>query len=170
MQLFRYACLATFIFVSACGGGGSSSDAVDRGDDGGSKDNAPVAVILAPGNASIGMALVLDGTSSSDPDGDVLTYHWTLTNIPASSTAHFDSTVSARPKFTPDVAGSYAVHLRVTSNNLSHSTNATIDVLPGNVAPNANAGADQIVLTGTVVTLDASQSSDPDGDAITYTS
>lgn len=38
----------------------------------------------------------------------------------------------------------------------------------GNKAPNANAGLDQAVATGALVTLDASGSSDPDPDTLTY--
>ncbi len=40
--------------------------------------------------------------------------------------------------------------------------------LPGNQFPIANAGAAQDVTTGALVTLDGSGSSDPDGDALTY--
>jgi hypothetical protein len=39
---------------------------------------------------------------------------------------------------------------------------------PANVPPAAHAGADQVVTAGSVVTLDASQSQDPDGGQIAY--
>ena len=39
---------------------------------------------------------------------------------------------------------------------------------PANRTPSAVAGPAQAVLTGTVVTLDATASSDPDGDALSY--
>jgi mono/diheme cytochrome c family protein len=43
-----------------------------------------------------------------------------------------------------------------------------VTVSGGNIAPTASAGADQAIVTGSVVTLDGSGSSDPDSDPLTY--
>ncbi|HEY6098668.1 MAG TPA: Ig-like domain-containing protein [Anaeromyxobacter sp.] len=51
---------------------------------------------------------------STDPDGDPLTYGWSLVSQPAGSTAALSSAVLARPSFTPDKVGSYVVRLVVT--------------------------------------------------------
>jgi subtilisin-like proprotein convertase family protein/agmatine/peptidylarginine deiminase len=58
----------------------------------------------------------------------------------------------------------------VTSGGSIHCITKEIpaDLTQGNHAPVASAGADQTVLSGAVVTLDGSGSSDADGDALTY--
>lgn len=60
----------------------------------------------------------------------------------------------------------------VVSDGNSNSPPDTVDVVVedagGNVAPVADAGADQTVVKLDEVTLDGTGSSDPDGDALTY--
>ncbi len=59
-----------------------------------------------------GSSFFLDGSASSDPDEDDLTYNWTLYSQPTDSLAALDSTES-QPSFTPDVPGTYQVSLIV---------------------------------------------------------
>ncbi len=55
----------------------------------------------------------LDGTGSSDDDGDPLTYSWTFEDRPAGSTASLTGADSDSPSFTPDLLGDYVVELVV---------------------------------------------------------
>jgi hypothetical protein len=55
----------------------------------------------------------LDGLSSSDADGDPLTFQWSLLSRPAASHAVLADATSPQPGFTVDVAGQYVVQLVV---------------------------------------------------------
>jgi len=119
-----------------------------------------------------GTGVTLDGSGSSDPDGDTITYSWALTR-PDGSGATLSGANTASPTFTPDIDGDYVATLIVNDGELdsdpdSVTVTASSIPPPANQAPIADAGPNQEVETGTGVTLDGSGSSDPDGDTITY--
>lgn len=71
-----------------------------------------------------GAAVKLDGTASSDPDGDSLRYRWTFTSRPAGSAltdADIVDSTSALASFTGDVKGTYGVKLVVRDGMLADS-------------------------------------------------
>jgi len=123
----------------------------------------PAQLILA------GTVVTLDGTASSDANGDRITYLWTLVSKPAGSAAALSLANSPMPTFTADLSGTYVATLVVNDGKLdSAPMNVTVTASMVNMAPVANAGAAQSVTTGTVVTLDGSASSDANGDALSY--
>ena len=130
---------------------------------------APIANAGPAQTVTPGSRVNLDGTASSDPNNDFITYKWTLTSVPSGSPATLTSDTTAKPYFTADRAGTYVVALQVFDGKL-YSTVATnvITAAVGNRAPIANAGVNQSVSTGATVTLDGTQSSDPDFDTLTY--
>ena len=115
----------------------------------------------------VGTQVVLDGSGSTDPDGDAITYAWQLTGLPEGSQAVLDDAAAAQPSFTADVPGVYTAQLTV-SDAWDSSAPDTVVITAANQAPASNAGPDQTVHAGTQVALDGSGSADPDGDTITY--
>jgi len=132
-------------------------------------NSPPVANAGPDQNVRIGDLVTLDGSGSSDANGNPLTYLWTFASIPDGSTAVLSSVSAVRPTFVVDRIGSYLVRL-VVNDGIEDSTPDTVTIIAstGNSPPVANAGPDQNVRTGDLVTLDGSGSSDADGDLLTY--
>jgi len=130
-------------------------------------NHAPIANAGIDQSVNEGTIVTLDGSASSDPDNDPLTYKWTA---PAGIT--LSSTTVAKPTFTaPEVAAdtNYTFSLIVNDGTVDAPVDqVVITVKQVNKAPVANAGIDQSVNEGTVVNLDGSASSDLDNDALTY--
>jgi len=126
----------------------------------------PVAVANAPATAAKYAPVSLDGTASSDPDGDALTYVWTRVSGPFVTINGQDGALAA---FTPAVSGTYGFRLTVDDGDVGGTATDDVVVTATNAAPIAAAGPDQVgVFRGATVTLDGTGSSDPDGDPLTY--
>ncbi len=116
-----------------------------------------------------GVAVNLDGSGSSDPDGSIAAYAWTQT---AGPTVTLNNDTTATPNFTAPLVASQATltfELTVTDDLGAQATD-TVDIVINsfNVPPTANAGADQTVTELTPVNLDGTGSSDPDGAIAAY--
>lgn len=129
----------------------------------------PVASAGLNQSVVVGQVVTLDGSGSTDADRQPISFQWRLISRPAGSAAALTGETTARPVFTADVAGVYAASL-VVNDGLSASEPVIVSVTAGvaNVAPVANAGIDQNVVVGRVVTLDGSASSDANRDPLTY--
>ena len=133
-------------------------------------NSAPVAKAGANQNVVVGTTITLDGTASSDANGDTLTYKWSLLYKPTNSLASLTSASSSKPTFTADTVGTYVVSLVVNDGQVDSaavsSTTVIAEVL--NVAPVANAGPAQTVLINSTVTLTGAASTDANADKLTY--
>ena len=130
-------------------------------------NTAPTANAGPDQEVATGAEVTLDGSGSSDPNGDTLTYAWTLTSAPEGSTTALTGATTVAPTFTPDLDGAYVVSLVVNDGTVNSAAD-TVTILAVNTAPTANAGPDQTVDIATLVTLNGAGSSDPNGNTLTY--
>ena len=129
-------------------------------------NSAPIAV----GGADIQLVLPsnntqLNATSSSDPDGSVIRYTWSVISGPLQY--EFGNATASSTSFYDLVQGKYIVQVTVQDNDgLTDSDTLQVVVYPdpNNIAPVADAGADvQITLPQDTLALNAAASYDPDG-------
>lgn len=133
----------------------------------GSVNRPPVADAGPDRPAAPGDSVGLDGSGSSDADGDPLTFAWTLVSAPAGSVAVLENPTTVAPQLVTDYPGDYVVQL-IVSDGTTNSAPDLVTVSTQNAAPVALAGPDQTVVAGQTVTLDGLGSYDPDGDPLTY--
>ncbi|MDP2674584.1 MAG: PKD domain-containing protein [Dehalococcoidia bacterium] len=145
-----------------CQGGGNDrdNDGVpdaddDCPDDPGPPSNNGCPIINQPPTADAGGPYVtnegtnvaLDGTGSTDPDGDPLTYAWDLDND-----GQFDDSTSATPTFTTvGQDGVFPVRLRVGDGEETDTDSTTVTV--NNVAPSVSLSSDAPVDEGSSLTV-----------------
>jgi len=136
----------------------------------GPSNHPPLADAGADQNIFLTETAYLDGSASSDPDGDtIVSYTWTIDSAPMGSTATLTGAASVSPSLTPDIAGQYMISL-IVNDGQANSASSTVSVTATeNMPPVA-------VATGTPLTgyfplgvnLNASGSSDPEGGALSF--
>ncbi|MCX6120405.1 MAG: FG-GAP-like repeat-containing protein [Ignavibacteriales bacterium] len=126
-----------------------------------SPDQPPIAKAGPDQTVTVGTQVILNGSASSDPDGDVLSYLW----------QEGGATLGTAPQITVSLpVGIHTITLTVNDNNGGTCSDIVVVTVLATInhPPVANAGSDQTVNEGVQVTLNGSASSDPDGDALTY--
>ncbi len=146
-----------------------------------SMDSLPAVLVVSVENAApeaaatitspvfVGEVATLSGAGSFDPDGNALSYLWTITSHPDGSVAVIADPTAVTTSFVPDRRGTYEFALTVSDFELI-SEPATVQLIVPNQEPIAVTleGPTQIELNEQAV-FNASGSSDPDGDPITFT-
>jgi len=126
-------------------------------------NRAPIADAGPDRAVSEGTIVHFDASNSSDLDGDSLSYKWTEDGVTGD--------LNAAPSFEMAFpCGMHCITLEVTDEYGATATDrVVIEVSPlDQKPPIADAGPDRTVLVGTNITLDASNSTDPDGTIVKY--
>lgn len=118
----------------------------------------------------LGEVIYLDGTGSSDLNtpSAKLFYAWRLIESPEGSNVSLASASTSMPSFTPDLPGDYLIGLIVTDEGNLASLEDTVLISHLNSPPTADAGSSQATYVGNMVELSGIDSSDANGDVLTY--
>ncbi|MDH3474015.1 MAG: PKD domain-containing protein [Rhodospirillales bacterium] len=129
-------------------------------------NNPPVADAGLNQTVTAGTTVQLDGTGSSDPDMDPLTYAWQAVQVPPGSAAILSDPASATPSFPANAPGTYVLQL-IVNDGVEDSLPDTVTITANPVAtpnlpPVLDPVGNQSVDLGTSLTLDLS-AGDPNG-------
>lgn len=118
-----------------------------------------------------GARVILDASGSKDPENSIASYQWERSSVFGGG-AFPDSLTGPKPFFmAPSTEGWVIYKLTVVDNGgLTDTDTVKVTVNAGdtNTPPTANAGNDQTVTEGAIVTLDGSGSTDFDGTIASY--
>ena len=125
--------------------------------------------------AEVGETVFVDAFESLQTEGKPLTSDWKILYVPAGSLAtlvdgaFIEPKATGRQSLTLDLAGTYLLGANVSGGGSVDTDTAVISIgSDANVAPLAVAGPGKLVAVGEQVLLDATKSTDIDGDALKY--
>ncbi|GAB1847304.1 hypothetical protein MyNCGM683_21510 [Achromobacter xylosoxidans] len=136
-----------------------------------SENHPPVARLTGPASVEAGQSVTLSAASSTDPDGDKLSFTWVVPQ--GIQATHNGATLNfIAPELDKDT--SYTVAVKVSDGKLTATANHTIVVKAKksggeNLPPVARLTGPDSAEAGQTVTLSAAGSTDPDGDKLSFT-
>lgn len=131
----------------------------------------PVAITEPIYSVSLGTdSIGLDGSLSVTPSGGTaaLEYQWSLIEKPIDSAGYLNNADQSQSTLFVDVAGEYKLQLVVIHDGIaSEPADVVVSVSSGNAPPVAKAD-DITIILGEEAVLDASTSTDPEGEQLQY--
>jgi hypothetical protein len=85
------------------------------------------AVALSAAAVAVTATVTLDGTASTDANGDTLTYRWVLSTKPSGSSTVLLLSTTSKPTFVPDKVGVYVATL-IVNDGRADSASATVPI------------------------------------------
>ncbi len=89
-------------------------------------NDAPIAAAGLDQTVFRAGTVTLDGSASSDVDGDTLSFQWSFSSIPTGSAAALSDASAANPFFVPDIAGAYELQLIVNDGTVASSPDTVL--------------------------------------------
>ncbi len=130
-------------------------------------NHLPVAHAGTDQTVSVGNTAQLDGSTSTDPEGQPLSYQWTLLKKPQTSNALIGEINKPVTNLSIDQPGQYQLQLIVNDGQIASFPDIVL-LNTDHSAPVANAGLPKTVPQRTPLTLDSSASHDSDGQPLTH--
>ncbi|WP_455210307.1 PKD domain-containing protein [Kaarinaea lacus] len=121
-------------------------------------------------NVYLGEQVMLDGSASFDPDGDVIVeYIWAIELAPAGSSATLSATDTVTTNLIPDMVGDYVVSLMVRDAVSTSIADEVFIRVIENLPPTAVINATPISgIAPLTVQFDGTNSSDPENGSLSY--
>jgi len=116
--------VVAIVLIAGC----TSSTSTNSTQSPGAGTQLPTANAGADQEGKVGTTVTLDGSGSSGPNGGALTYNWSLSSVPASSSAQLVNPTSVHPTFTPDKAGTYVASLVVADGAGAQSQPSSVSI------------------------------------------
>lgn len=128
---------------------------------------SPTANAGADQTITVPTSTVILSGSGTDPDGSITGYSWVKISGPTGGTV--TNPTSPTTAVTALQQGTYVFRLIVTDNDGATGQDfMQVIVNPANIAPTANAGADQVITLPTNTTTLNGSGTDPDGSIVAY--
>jgi PKD repeat protein len=91
-------------------------------------DVPPVANAGTSQSTVVGESVTLNGSKSTDSDGEPLSYSWSVVSAPSGSKATISNPTAAIASFVPDLPGTYVMQL-IVNDGILNSAPATVEIV-----------------------------------------